>query len=166
MINGSGLRSHFDDLPVTRLTHQVRIGLDLMGAGTVDVDAVLKSSIAGLMSDAKAINQRLASSGLLLANPLTFESSRFCSAVIGCDFWMNIFESNPQPKWRQVMAFQKRPRSLEIPRRKATPAARFQISGGRPADLDRGLFRRLRRNNRRRHSGFMNPTSLTRETTR
>ncbi|MDG1872761.1 MAG: family 10 glycosylhydrolase [Mariniblastus sp.] len=66
---------HFDDLPVDGLSN-VRIGFDLMGPGTVNIDHVEVFDCWFDENDAKAITQILASTGPLLSNQETFESCR------------------------------------------------------------------------------------------
>jgi len=80
---------HFDDLPVDRLTN-LRIGFDLMGQGQVHLDRVEVYDRWFDENDSKAITQRLASCGPLLANPVTFES---CRRQLG-DYWLRFLDEN------------------------------------------------------------------------
>jgi len=66
---------HFDDLPADGLSN-VRVGFDLMGPGSVNIDHVQVFDRWFDENDAKAITQILASTGPLLSNQETFESCR------------------------------------------------------------------------------------------
>jgi hypothetical protein len=142
---------HFDDLPITRLS-QVRIGLDLIGTGTVDADRFEVFDRWFDERDAKAINQRLASSSLLLANPLTFESSR----ILLDSYWLRFLDEHFQEQPVGQLATESTQSIGQLQPLDQKGAAK-QLSDADDSDSaedsrvesnERGLFRRLRRNNR------------------
>ena len=79
---------HFDDLPpnVTNL----RVGFDLMGQGSVNIDQVEVYDRWLDENDAKAITQRIASCNPLLANQQTFES---CRQLLN-GYWLRFLDEN------------------------------------------------------------------------
>lgn len=66
---------HFDDVPTTQVSN-LRIGFDLMGAGSVHLDQVEIYDRWFDEHDAKAMTQLLAGCGPLMSDPLTLESCR------------------------------------------------------------------------------------------
>lgn len=145
---------HFDDLPINRLS-QVRIGLDLMGSGVVEVDQFEVFDRWFDERDAKAINQRLASSGPLLANPTTYESCR----MLLDSYWLRFLDEHFRESAVTKMANGNAPGAGEKNSLKPLSASKVDSAAAslpQPAseseikdDLnDRGLFRRLRRGNR------------------
>jgi hypothetical protein len=81
---------HFDDLPPERLTN-LKIGFDLMGPGEIEIDQIEIYDRWFDELDAKAITQRLASCGPLLATPATWESSRLLLSGYWLQFLDNYF---------------------------------------------------------------------------
>jgi hypothetical protein len=144
---------HFDDLPMDRLTN-VRVGLDLMGAGVVDVDRFEIYDRWFDERDAKAINQRLASSSPLLSNPITYESSRI---LLG-SYWLRFLdEMNRDSPASPIEGDQERVR-LSDKKLSSQDSQTDLVSEKDPSKIEsesnneaneRGLFRRLRRSGNR-----------------
>jgi hypothetical protein len=148
---------HFDDLPINRLS-QVRIGLDLMGPGVVDVDQFEVFDRWFDERDAKAINQRLASSGPLLANPLTYES---CRILLG-SYWLRFLDEHFRDQTATQTANDETGSSensddQDPPKLSSSSASESDVTSSSKAKSaaetqgdsnERGLFRRLRRGNR------------------
>ncbi len=139
---------HFDDLPIERLS-SVRIGLDLMGQGEVEVDHFEIFDRWFDERDSKAITQRLASCGPLLANPMTFESCR----VLLNSYWLRFLDEHFEDRSVNQMAS----RTADPP---PTDAASDKPSDTNNEDStthsadgsepnQRPLLRRLRRNGNR-----------------
>ncbi len=118
---------HFDDLPLERLTN-LRIGFDLMGPGEVQLDNVEVYDRWFDERDAKAITQRLASCGPLLANPLMVESCRLLLE----GYWLRFLDEQFEEQNEAVIAAPQTP--IESP------------AGEADADSNsKSIFRRFRR---------------------
>jgi hypothetical protein len=139
---------HFDDLPVEGMG-DLRVGLDLMGAGEVQVDRVELYDRWFDDRDAKAISQRLASCGPLLSNPLTFESGR----QLLSSYWLRFLDEHfSSAELTAQVTDQKDPTEEQPPATRTIP-----VSDSLELQLElldesesRSLFRRFRRSSLRR----------------
>jgi len=134
---------HFDDLPVEGIG-DLRVGLDLMGEGQLQVDQVELYDRWFDDRDAKAISQRLASCGPLLSNPLTFESGR----QLLSSYWMRFLDDH-------FFSAELIAKSEKDERQSADPQTVPSIQSAEKMESsqegqDRNLFRRFRRSTNRR----------------